>query len=351
MTDQTAVVLGEEHLLSLVVQALCCASLRADAAESMGRSIVACERDGVRNHGLLRLDALVRSLESGWIDGAAVAEVVAEKASLIAVDAHNGFTQAALAQVRERLVSKARASGVATLVIRNAHHFSALWPDLEPFAAEGLLAFSGVNSKKRMAIWGSREPVVGTNAMGFAAPREGHEPLVWDQSSSVMAHGEVLLAAKEGWEVPAGVGTDSNGAGTQDPNKILAGGALLPFGGTKGGSMAVMVELLTAALSGGEFGFEADSSAESSTTSKSSQFILLIDPEATTLGLPARVEEFCAEVIRAGGTRIPADRRYRQRALSNIHGISIDEQSYLALLAHAGVPTETTTAPVNNSRS
>ena len=150
----------------------------------------------------------------------------------------------------------ARATGVSILLTRNSHHYAALWPDIEPFADQGFIALTCVNSKKRMAAWGGTRPVTGTNALAFACPRADHPPMIWDQSSSVMSQGDVLLAANEGREVPPGVGCDADGAPTTSPSRILDGGALLPFGGHKGASIAVMVELLAAALTGAPFGFE-----------------------------------------------------------------------------------------------
>ena len=39
-------------------------------------------------------------------------------------------------------------TGVAVAAFRNCHHFSALWPDLEPFAEAGLVAvFVGIELK------------------------------------------------------------------------------------------------------------------------------------------------------------------------------------------------------------
>jgi len=60
---------------------------------------------------------------------------------------------------------------------------------------------------------------------------------------------------------------------------MLHGGALLPFGGIKGGSLAFMVKVLAAALGGDRFGFQDESaSIKGALTSNAGQFPLLIDP-------------------------------------------------------------------------
>src|SRR3546814_14818724 len=66
-----------------------------------------------------------------------------------------------------------------------------------------------------------------------------------------------MIAAREGHAVPPGTGIDAEGRDTTDPNAILDGGAQLPFGGYKGASIVLMIELLVGALIGDKFSFEA----------------------------------------------------------------------------------------------
>ena len=202
--------LDVEDLSRLIGLALRRAGMSDGNAAPIAAGMAACERDGVKGHGLLRLPALVHSLRIGWADGTAEPEVLSATESVLSVDAKQGFAQAALASVRPRLTEMARRTGVALLLTRNSHHFSALWPDVEPFAVDGLIAFSCVNSKKRMAAWGGGRPVTGTNAMAFAAPRPGNLPIIWDQSSSIVSQGDVLLAASQGRSVPPGIGLDAD---------------------------------------------------------------------------------------------------------------------------------------------
>lgn len=328
--------LGLVELERLVQLALLRAGLAEDHVAPVAHSVTVCERDGVKSHGLLRLPALVYSLETGWADGRSRPQCVGETESLLAFDARNGFAQVALASACARLMKKVRRTGVALLLTGNSHHYSAIWPDLEPFAANGLVALSCVNSKKRMAAWSGGRPVTGTNAMAFAAPRPGRDPLVWDQSSSVMSQGDVLLAAEQGRDLPTGVGCDSSGRPTTSAAAVLDGGALLPFGGPKGASLAVMVEVLAAALTGGPFGFEDRSPTGAATTSLGGQFLLIIDPRRSTSCFHDRMVALCAALIDAGAERLPGDRRYRARRQALSEGIELDTKAYAMLLDLAG---------------
>ncbi|QCI65172.1 Ldh family oxidoreductase [Phreatobacter stygius] len=325
-----------DHLESLVQAALLRAGMAPENVGPVAATIVACERDGVKSHGILRLPGFVHSLQLGWADGRSRPAITGQTASLVSIDAANGFAQVALDFARPRLLEMAEAAGVAVLLTKNSHHFAALWPDIEPFASRGLVALTCVNSKKRMAAWGGGRPVTGTNAIAFATPRPGHPPLVWDQSSSVLSQGDVLLAANEGRAVPAGIGCDAKGQPTTSPSEILDGGALLPFGGSKGASLAVMVEILAAALTGGRFGFEDQSPPGPATTSFGGQFLLLINPGRVQSGFDERVSALVAAILDAGASRLPGDRRYRQRQISAVDGIVLDAAAHALLLRLAG---------------
>ena len=119
-----------------------------------------------------------------------------------------------------------------------------MWPDIEPFAREGFIALTMVNSMASVVPHGGHRKLYGTNPLGFAVPRAGRDPLVFDQASSAWSNGDVQIARREGRPLPPGVGVDRDGKPTTDPNAVLEGGALLPFGGHKGSSIAMMMEIM-----------------------------------------------------------------------------------------------------------
>ena len=314
-----------EALHSAIEQALVANGFSLDVAAPIARSMAACERDGTPSHGLLRLPGFVEAVRTGWADGVISPETASESASMRVVDACNGFTHLALDQARGALEAMARETGTAILLIRNAHHFAAIWPDIEGFARNGFVAFSCVTSRKRLTGWNGGGAVFGTNASAFACPRAEGGPVVWDQAASVMSQGDVLLAAREGRRLPPGVGVDAQGRPTEDPQAMLDGGALLPFGGHKGASIAFMVEILASALSGAPFGFE--SPAGGIKPSKSGQFVMLIDPRRAGADLPARAEDLLSAAREAGSAQWPGARRYARRAIAEREGITLSVAS------------------------
>jgi delta1-piperideine-2-carboxylate reductase len=300
--------------------------LRENAAP-VADTVVAAERDGSAGHGLLRLPGYVATLHSGWVDGRAVPLVTDAAPGLVVTDAANGFAQPALHASAPLLRRKASQQGIAALAIRNSHHFAALWPDIEPFAAAGFITLGVVNGRRRMVVWDGKQKVLGTSPMGFACPRPGRLPLVWDQASSVMAQGDVLLAAERGEQLPPGVGLDADGEPTTNPRALLDGGSALPFGGHKGSAIALMIEVVAGALTGGSFGFE-DRSAEypGAQTSLAGQTIILIDPaQVPGNHYFERIESLFAAITESGVTRLPADHRYARRERSLRDGIELAE--------------------------
>jgi delta1-piperideine-2-carboxylate reductase len=321
-------------LHDLVARALAQAGMSAENAAIVAGVVVAAERDGTVSHGLFRMPGYLATLRSGWVDGHAVPTVTQVAPTLLLADGRNGFAQVALAAARDRLADMARTQGMAALCTGNAHHFAALWPDIEPFAEAGFISLTVINTRSHIVVFGGRRKVLGTNPMAFAFPRGDGPPVVWDQAASVRSQGEVLRARRAGRTVPPGVGVDTAGQPTQDPAAILDGGALLPFGGHKGAGIALMIEVLAAALTGGRFGFDDRSAAyPGAQTSNAGQFVLLIDPTRTAgSGFSARIETLVATLREAGSDRLPADARHARR-LATQDGIEIADGAHAELLA------------------
>jgi len=311
----------------------------ADVARVLAQNCAGAERDGAHSHGVFRIPGYVSTLQSGWVNGQAVPVVEDVASGFVRVDAGNGFAQPALAAARALLVEKARSAGIAVLAIRNSHHFAALWPDVEPFAYEGLVALSVVNSMTCVVPHGADRPLFGTNPIAFAAPRADGEPIVFDLATSAIAHGDVQIAARKGERLPVGMGVDSLGQPTQDPKAILEGGALLPFGGHKGSALSMMVELLAAALTGGNFSFEFDWSNHSGArTPWTGQLLIVIDPsKAAGQSFAERSQELVRQMHGVGLKRLPGDRRHEHRAKAATDGIQLDAQVLADLRGLAGL--------------
>lgn len=332
--------LSYDELRTLLRDVFLASGCSETVADTLSQNCASAQRDGSKSHGVFRMRGYVSSLASGWVDGKA--EPVVERAgpAFLRADARNGFTQVALAAARDDLELAVRDNGIAILAIRNSHHLAAVYPDIEPFAEKGFVALSVVNSMAVVAPHGATKPVYGTNPLAFAAPRDSGPPILFDLATSTMAHGDLKVAAREGREVPLGVGIDADGNPTTDPNAILSGGSLLTFGGHKGSAIAMMIELLCAALTGGNFSYEVDwSKHPGAQTPCTGQTIILIDPARGADGIEpfgARTDALIDLVIEAGNPRLPGDKRLRERERTAREGITIPQEDWEFLVASSG---------------
>lgn len=302
----------------------------------LAANCAAAQRDGSTSHGVFRIPNYVSTIQSGYVSGTVEPRVEDVAPGFIRADSGNGFAQVALARARSLLEQKAKANGIAILAIRNSHHLGALYLDIEDFAEKGFIALAFVNSMAVVAPPEAHSPVYGTNPMAFAAPREGAAPLVFDQASSSMAHGDLQVARREGRRLPSGCAIDSKGIETTDPAQALEGGALLTFGGHKGASIALMVELLCAALVGADFSYEVDwSTTPGAKSARTGQTIILIDPNTGGAGLapfPMRVNDLVSALRAAGQRRIPGDRRLARRSPQGDGTVSISREEWESLV-------------------
>lgn len=326
--DVTATVdrIGFDDLVSVVEKALTDAGASGSTARILARNCASCERDGTLSHGVFRVRGYLDTLTRGWADGAAEPVIERTGPAFVRVDGRNGFAQPALAAAQPQIAQSLNEAGVAVIALRNTHHFSALWPDLEPFARDGKVAMAMIASGKLAVVpEGADRPVFSTNPFGFATPIAEADPVVFDFSTSSMSHGDLQLLRNEGESVPEGTGVDSTGAISTDPNAILDGGGIRPFGGHKGALLSFMIETLAAGLTGGAFTYEIDAEApEGVHTFRTGQLYIVIDPQwGGNEAYLERVRSFVDMLRDAGMERMPADRRYTNRAEATRAGIPI----------------------------
>ena len=225
-------------------------------ATALARTVETAERDGSLSHGLFRIPGYIASLKSNKVKGNAQPKVENNMASIISVDADHGYAPFALECGLPVLAQAANKTGIAIMKITNTFHFAALWPETEFLAEKNLVGVACTVYKPAVAPAGAGQAFFGTNPLSFAWPRPGKTPVVFDMATSTLAMGDVQIAARDGHELPHGTGLGPDGKPSDDPAEILKG-VLLPFGGYKGSAISLMVELLSAGMTGDNFSYEA----------------------------------------------------------------------------------------------
>lgn len=312
----------------LALKALLAKGFSEGQAAAIAANVTAAERDGCRSHGLFRIPFYVAASGNADCDPAAVPALAPGQGSVIHVDAGHGFCPLALEIGLGPLSSAAREYGIAALAIRRVYNIAALWPEVERLASEGLVAFAFTASNASVAPAGGTQPVFGTNPIAFGFPRSSAPPLVFDQATSASARGEIQLHKREGKSLPEGWAIDRDGQPTTDPEAALAG-AQLPFGGYKGSSLSLMVELLAGALIG-ELSSRESSAHDVNQTGApfGGEFLIAIDPARCAPPGQApdhdvRAERLFSDVLSQPGTRLPSSRRYTERERSMVEGVEV----------------------------
>ncbi len=332
--------LGLREAEALATAALEASGATASNASATARALVAAEADGQAGHGLSRVPPYAMHARCGKVDGRAVPRVDQVAAAALRVDAGNGYAYPAIDAALAALAPLARASGIAVAVLHRSHHFGQAGAHAERLAAAGLVGLVLGNTPKAMAFWGGRRPMLGTNPLAFAAPLPAaRAPLVVDLAISVAARGKVVAAQKAGKSIPEGWALDAAGQPTTDPTAALAG-TLMPIGGAKGAALALMVEVLAAALTGSAWGWEASSFFDDQGGPPAmGQVFIALDPGPLSGGAYASRMGVLLEAITADpDVRLPGERRLALRDRAAREGLSIARPLHdeiRALLRHS----------------
>lgn len=303
------------------------AGLNERQAGALSRVIVAGERDACKSHGIYRIEGALRTVKAGKVKPDAVPVLDANEGSaIVKVNAGGGFANTAFELGLPVLAERTRTLGIAALVINDCTHFSALWPEVEAVTKEGLAALVMCPSYATVAPTGGTRPLLGTNPFAFGWPRKEAAPYVFDFATSVAARGEIELHRRAGKQLPEGWAIDADGNPTTDPEAALAG-AMLPFGGHKGSAIGTMIELLGAIMIGDLTSPEVlDYLGTTTLAPFHGELIIAMSPEAFAKGRPgdpfARAEQLF-EAIVGGGARLPSQRRFAARKVSETDGIKL----------------------------
>jgi (2R)-3-sulfolactate dehydrogenase (NADP+) len=319
----------------LTYRALVASSTAAANARSVTRSVVASEAEGIHSHGLARLPTYCEHARCGKIDGQVTpsAEQVAPAAVL--ADARDGFAHPAIDLGMELFLPLASKTGIAALGVTNSYNCGVCGYHVERIAETGLVALGFVNAPASIAPWGGRKAVFGTNPLSCAVPREGAPPIVIDQSSSVVAKSEVVVHAQKGEPIPEGWALDAEGRPTTDPKAALAG-SMVPSGAYKGAGVALVVEVLAAAVTGATLSLEASSFADNEGGSpRTGQLFIAINPRVFAGDrFATQIESLAAAIAGQEGARLPGDRRLAARERTAREGVTIRKALHERLLGY-----------------
>ena len=257
--------------------------------------LLEADRRGIESHGCNRFKPIyLDRIDKGTLLPVTDSEIVRETPTTLVMDAHDGMGMVASFRMMKRLIEKAKEFGMAGGAIRNSTHYgiAGYWTDMA--AKEGLLAMTGTNARPSIAPTFGVENMLGTNPLTISLPTDEEFPFCLDCATSIVQRGRIEYYAREGRPTPPGMVIAEDGGTLTDSAEILkrlvdGTAALTPLGGIgeemagyKGYGYATVVEILSAALSGGGFmkslsGVSPDGSPKMFGLG---HFFFVVDPEA-----------------------------------------------------------------------
>jgi LDH2 family malate/lactate/ureidoglycolate dehydrogenase len=222
--------------------------------------LAAADLRGIDSHGVARLHTYFDMLTLGRINPKANVRVVRSTASTATVDGDNGLGLVVGPRANAICMEKAEEAGSGWVSVCNTNHYGiAGWYVMQGLERD-LINWSMTNTTKLVApLWGA-ERMLGTNPIAIAFPGKEEPAIVIDFATCAAAYGKVEIARRRGEKIPRGWAIDKHGRDTEDPNAMVDGGAILPLGsdrergGHKGYALAMMVDVLSAVLSGANWG-------------------------------------------------------------------------------------------------
>jgi L-2-hydroxycarboxylate dehydrogenase (NAD+) len=229
--------------------------------------LVAADLRGIPSHGVGRLWRYVNGLKTGLMLPGVPLEILRETPTSLVVHAHGGMGAPVSVKTMAAVIRKAAASGAAFASVRDSNHFGIAAYYAMMALEQDMLGIAMTNTAALGVPTFGRQVMFGTNPLAFAAPAARERAFVLDMSTTVVTRGKLEVYERAGEPLPLGWAVDQTGRPATDARRILddmwhrRGGGILPLGGAgeefsgyKGYGLAVMVDILCAALGGASMG-------------------------------------------------------------------------------------------------
>lgn len=229
-----------------------CGMNRVDA-ETTADVLVTTDLMGTYTHGSKQLYLLLKNMREGGLYAKAAPEVVKEGPSWAIIDGHFAMPMVTSTKSMNVAIEKAKESGIAYVGVKGSSHFGAAGYYANMAARANMIGLAMSNVDPCMTVPGGKTPMLGTNPIAYAVPTNDGKSVFLDIATSVAAVSKVYAAKATGKKIPDGWLVDKDGLPTNDLSKYPEEGAILPMAGHKGYGIAVLIEVLSAVLTGALF--------------------------------------------------------------------------------------------------
>jgi len=239
-----------DEMKATIQQAFLIAGMPKDRAEICARVHTESSRDGVYSHGLNRVERFVEYVGKAWVNVNATPTL---DINLGAMEVYNGNMGPGIINAlfaMNRATEIAEKNGLGLVSLNNTTHWMRGGAYGWLAAEKGYIGICWTNTESCMPAWGGTSGAIGNNPFIMAVPRKaGH--VVLDIAMSQYSYGKLQVTRLKNQKLPYPGGFDQNGQLTDDPGAIEETRRVLPIGFWKGSGFAVLLDIISALLSGG----------------------------------------------------------------------------------------------------
>lgn len=222
--------------------------------------LLASDLRGIDSHGVARLSGYVRLWEKQRINPTPDIKIVHETPTTATVDGDSGLGLVVAPFAMKLALEKAEKYGSGWVAVRNSNHFGIAGYHAMQAVRKNMIGFAMTNASPLVAPTFTTERLLGTNPMCYAFPAGKYPPVIVDMATAAAANGKLEIAQRSNKSIPEGWVQTSAGGSSADPHALKSGGSLLSLGSDrdhgshKGYGLGATVDILTAVLSGANYG-------------------------------------------------------------------------------------------------
>ena len=229
-------------------------------AQLASKVLIQADLRGVDSHGIARLIGYVRLYEKGRINPNPNISIIHETPSTASVDGDAGLGLVVAPKAMEIALEKAENAGSGWISVKHSNHFGIAGYHAMMALEQDCIGFAMTNASPLVSPTFADDRLLGTNPISVAIPAGEEEPFIADLATTTAANGKLEILQRKEESAPDGWIQDKDGNPTNNAHGVKEGGSLLPLGGDrehgshKGYALGGMVDILSAVLSGANYG-------------------------------------------------------------------------------------------------
>ncbi len=227
--------------------------------------LISSDLSGIESHGVGRLKMYYDRIIAGIQFPQTEIEVIKDEKAIAVWDGNHGMGKVISHKAMQRAMDKAAEFGVGIVAVRNSTHYGICGYYCRLAAQQNMIGITFSNARPSIAPLFGITPMLGTNPIAFGCPTNLPYPFIYDAATSISQRGKIEVLAREGKPTPPEWAIDKDGNPYTETKQLLVdliekkaslvglGGTSEQSGGHKGFGLAVMVEILCAALQDGSY--------------------------------------------------------------------------------------------------